>query len=220
MPTRERPADRGRRRARDAVTRLIRDGREARIAAGLSLRDVGQAVGCSHSRVRRIETGFVRAPSPEFLGAYCAVVGLDLVLRAYPAGDPLRDRAQLALLERLRARTQPSLLWRVEVPLPREGDLRAWDADVRSPVPPRWRVRFEAETVIADGQALERRLSLKMRDDPDGHTVLVVADTRANRWALRNLREGLRELLPLDARAILAALGAGADPRGNGLVLL
>jgi hypothetical protein len=59
-----------------------------------------------------------------------------------------------------------------------------------------------------------------MRDDPDGHTVLVVADTRANRRALRHLREGLRELLPLDARAIFAALGPGADPGGSGLVLI
>lgn len=177
-------------------------------------------IGSSHARVGRFERGEVEYPNLEFLGAYCAVVGLDLAIRTYPAGDPIRDRAQLALLERLRTRLHPSLRWRPEVPLPIEGDLRAWDAEIVGRQPAPWRARVEAETRIADGQALERRLSLKLRDDPEGHLILLVSDTRANRAALRSLNDGLRGLLPLSTRQVLAALAAGRDPGGSGIVVM
>jgi hypothetical protein len=81
-------------------------------------------------------------------------------------------------------------------------------------------VRVEAETKIADAQALERKLMLKVRDDPGGHIVLLVADTRGNRDAVGSLRSGLRELLPLGARELLAALSAGREPPGSGIVLM
>jgi hypothetical protein len=105
------------------------------------------------------------------------------------------------------------------VPLPIPGDLRAWDAEVRPP-DATWRVRVEGETRISDGQALERRLALKMRDGGEGHTLLLIADTRANRNALRSLRPLLHERLPLDGRAMLAALRSGRDPGGSGVVIL
>jgi hypothetical protein len=154
------------------------------------------------------------------LGAWCAVVGLDLGIRAYPTGDPIRDRAQLALLERFRARLHPSLRWRTEVPLAIERDLRAWDAEVSGGARERWRIRVEAETNVADGQALQRRLQLKIRDDPVGHVVLLVSETRANRQAVRLLKAGLRETLPLEARKVMAALGTRQDPDGSGIVML
>ena len=220
MTTRDRVADRGRRRCRDAVRRVADDGRLARIGAGLSQADVGRAIGTSHARIGRFERGDVAYPDLEFLGAYCAVLGLDLALRTYPAGDPIRDRAQLALLERFRRRVHPSLRWRTEVPLPIERDLRAWDAEIRGREPVRWRARVEAETKVADGQALERRLSLKARDDPGGHLILLVADTQGNRRSLAVLRDGLRDLLPLDTREILGALSEGRDPGGSGIVIL
>ncbi len=173
----------------------------------------------SHSKVGRFERS--AAPvSVEFVASLCAVVGLDLAIRTFPAGDPIRDRAQLTLLERLRGRLDPSLRWRTEVPLPIPGDLRAWDAEIRGRQPAPWRARIEAETNLSDGQALERRLSLKLRDDPGGHLILLVSDTRANRAALRSIGVGLRELLPLETRAILSALDAGRDPGGSGIVIL
>jgi transcriptional regulator with XRE-family HTH domain len=220
MTTRERVADRGRRRCRDAVRRVAEDGRLARIGAGLSQAEVGRAIGSSHSRVGRFERGEVAYPDLEFLGAYCAVLGLDLALRAYPAGDPIRDRAQLALLERFRARLDPRLRWRAEVPLPLDRDLRAWDAEVIGREPGPWRARVEAETRISDGQALERRLTLKQRDDPFGHVILLISDTRANRAGVHVLRDGIREQFPLGTRAILAALRVGSDPGGSGIVIL
>lgn len=220
MATRERPADRGRRRSRDAVQRLGRDHRDARIAAGLSLRACAAATGTSYPELWRFERGHVDRLDIPKVGAWCAVVGLDLAIRAYPTGDPIRDRAQLALLERFRSRLHPSLRWQTEVPLPIEGDLRAWDAEIRGHDPGRWRARVEAETRISDGQALERKLALKIRDDPDGQLILLVSDTRANRLAIPALASGLRELLPITQRAVMAALAIGRMPPGNGIVIL
>jgi transcriptional regulator with XRE-family HTH domain len=202
------------------MRRVADDGRTVRTGAGLSLRDVGQAIGTSHSKVGRFERGATQHPDLEFVAAYCAVLGLDLAIRTYPAGDPIRDRAQLALLERLRGRLHPTLRWRTEVPLPIENDLRAWDAEIRGRHPRPWRVRVEAETRVADGQALERKLALKLRDDPDGHLILLVSDTRSNRLALNALGPGLRSMLPIETRPILSALGDGREPPASGIVVM
>ena len=50
--------------------------------------------------------------------------------------------------------------------------------------------------------------------------ILLVADTRANRAAMAVLRPGLRRLLALDTRELLAALSAGRDPGSGGIVIL
>jgi transcriptional regulator with XRE-family HTH domain len=202
---------------------MIRAGEEhrlTRIAAGLSLRACADASGVSHQQLLRFEHGTLRRVIVEDMGAWFAVLGLDLSMKTYPAGDPIRDRAQLALLERLRVRLHPTLRWRTEVPLPIESDLRAWDAEIRGRDPRPWRARVEAETRIADGQALERRLALKLRDDPDGHLILLVSDTRSNRLALRALGPGLRAMVPLDSRPILSALGDGREPPASGVVVI
>jgi len=220
MGTRERPVDRGRWRASEALVRLGLDHRRARIGGGLSLREASAASGTSRSRLWRFERGrLTNVPIAE-LGGWCAIVGLDLTIRAYPAGDPMRDRPQLALLERLHSRVHAELRWRTEVPLGINGDTRAWDAEIRGSNPSPWRARVEAETGIPDAQALQRRLNLKAHDDPAGHVILLVSDTRANRAALRAIREGMRDQYPLDSRSILAALRDGRDPGGSGIVIL
>jgi transcriptional regulator with XRE-family HTH domain len=201
------------------VTLLAADGRAARTAAGLSLEAVGDAIGCSHSRVGRFERGEVRSVETDFLGAYFAVLGHELSLRAYPVGDPVRDSGQRSVLDRLMPHLHESLLFPREVPFPDPGDLRAWDAEIR-PRDNSWRLRIEAESRITDGQALERRLATKLRDGGPGHLALLVPDTRHNRAALARIREELRPLLPLDGRAILAALRAGRNPGGSGVILL
>ena len=190
------------------------------MGAGLSLRACAAASGASYPQLWRFERGEIERLNVADVGAWFAVLGLDLVIKTYPAGDPIRDRAQLALLERLRARLHPSLRWRTEVPLPIEGDLRAWDAEIRGHEPRPWRVRVEAETRIADEQALERRLRLKVRDDPNGHVILLIAETRENRRALPTLAAGMGDLLPAGPRELLSALGAGREPPGSGIVLL
>jgi hypothetical protein len=216
MGTRERPSDRGRRRAIDALRRLGNDHRLARTGAGLSLRDAGAASGAPHQQLLRFERGELDRISIPDLGAWCAVVGLDLALRSYPAGDPLRDRAHLALLERLRTRLHPSLRWKTEAPLPIPGDLRAWDALIRGG---EWRLPVEAETVLGDLQATERKLTLKLRDSGADHVILLVADTTPNRRAL-GAAPGAFANLPLGTREMLRALSRGDDPGGSGIVIL
>ncbi|HLO35109.1 MAG TPA: helix-turn-helix transcriptional regulator, partial [Candidatus Deferrimicrobium sp.] len=190
MSTRERPGDRGRRRARGDLQSLAADVRRSRVGAGLSLWAVASATGLDHARIWRFEGGRFGELTMQDIAAIGEVVGLDVRLRAYPAGDPIRDAGQVRLLERLRARLHPSLRRATEVPLPIEGDLRAWDAVIRGDG---WRLPVEAETVIDDLQALERRLALKARDGGIDHVILLVAGTRRNR------------------RALAAALGAFAD---------
>jgi hypothetical protein len=145
-----------------------------------------------------------------------AAVGLDVRLRAYPAGDAIRDVGQQRLLERLRVRLHPTLGWSTEVPLPIEGDLRAWDAMIRDSG---WRLPVDAETVLDDLQAVERRLALKRRDGGVDHVILLVSDTRRNRRALASAPGAFADL-PMRTREILRALARADDPRGIGIVIL
>lgn len=214
--TRERPGDRGRRRARSDLHVVAADERRSRIGAGLSLRAVGDATGIDHARIWRFERGQFGELGVEDIVAIGAVVGLEVRLRAFPAGDAIRDAGQQRLLERLRPRVHASLGWGTEVGLPIEGDLRAWDAVIRADG---WSVGVEAETVLDDLQALDRRLALKRRDGRMDHVILLVADTHRNRRALAAAPGAFADL-PLRAREILGALGRGADPGGSGIVIL
>jgi transcriptional regulator with XRE-family HTH domain len=216
MATRERPIDRGRRAARIQASAVGQEVREARLAAGVSQSIVAEAAGTSRAEISRIERG--RAPHAPLarLTTVAAVLGLDLSLRLYPAGLPIRDRGQVALLERLRHLIHPSLKWSTEVPLPIPGDVRAWDASISGSG---WTMYVDAETRLRDIQALQRRTSIKQRDSSASRVLLLIADTRTNRAILARLGA---PLLP-DARRprrLLADLRAGRDPGGSGVVLL
>jgi len=217
MPTRTRIVDRGTAAARRQRQDIGRELGQAREGRGLSARAVGRALGCSHGKVVRVERGESPDVSLLTLNQLAAIVGLDLSVRLYPGGNPLRDAGHVRLLERLRARLHTSLGWAIEVPLPQTGDLRAWDALIRGAG---WRQAVEAETSPHDAQALARRLELKRRDgDVDG-LVLLLPDTRRSRAFLREARDVLRPGLPLDSEAILAALARGNNPGGSGIVVL
>ena len=145
-----------------------------------------------------------------------AVVGLELRVRAYPAGDPIRDAGSQRLINRLRVRLHPDLAWLTEVPLPILGDLRAWDATIRGA---EWRLAVEAETVLDDIQAVERRLALKQRDGQIDQVLLVLADTRRNRRAMASAPAAFPGF-SRDARHVLRALAGGVDPGTSAIVLL
>jgi transcriptional regulator with XRE-family HTH domain len=191
--------------------------REARITSGLSQRMVGRLVGISHAHVSRIERGLVTGVSIDVLSKMLSVVGLELSVRAYPSGLPVRDAGHLALIERLRAVLPAGVRMRTEVPLRNDPAGRAWDVTVEPAGQP---VRMELETRLRDVQALERRIALKAASDGPGRVVLVVADTRTNRRILAAHRGHLRERFPLGTREILAALRAGRCPSENGIVVL
>ena len=195
-----------------------RELRRARLDHGLSQTVVAKAARSSRSQVGRIEAAIAPRVSLAELARLLAVVGLELSARAYPAGPPIRDAAHRALIERFRTRVAPTIAWRFEVPLGRASDRRAWDAVMLIGAA---ELAVEAETRPPDVQALQRRVALKRRDDLGvSGVVLLLADTRHNRGLLREHGEALRADFPLPGTTILAALAAGRDPGGSGIVLL
>jgi transcriptional regulator with XRE-family HTH domain len=221
MPGRLGPVRVGRERGRRLSEELRRELRDARVDRGLSQARVGAAIGWDQSRVSRFEAGRLRVDI-EQAAVLCAVVGLELSLRAYPAGPPIRDAAHLALLGRLRATCDPRLVWRTEVPLPGAGDPRAWDAMIGSAPgsTPRWWIPVEAETRPRDVQALLRRLALKARDGRTEAVILVLARTSGNRDVARRLNALDPGRFTVPPRHALAALAAGGHPGGSTLILL
>ena len=204
-------------RTRQGLAMVGREVRLARRQHSLSQQTVGRASRTSRSKVSRIERG--RAPRLTIAdaSAILAAVGLDLVLRAVPGGDPTRDAGHAALLGRFRARLHPAIRWATEVPLPLPGDRRAWDALIGRED---WRGGVEAEMRPNDLQALERRLALKQRDGGADHVILLLPDTADNRRFTRTHEAQLRQRFPLPGAAALAMLTAGAEPTGDSLVLL
>lgn len=188
------------------------------MSRGLSQRQVATVACITQSKVSEIERGSLSTVSLRDLCYLLAAVGMELSARAYPAGPPIRDAAHRTLLDRLRDRAGPGVRWRYEVPLPIVGDQRAWDAVMEVAG---FRVAVEAETRVRDVQALQRRTSLKLRDDP-GITgvVLLLNDTRSNRDTVRAQGRVLTEQFPLSQRTLLATLKEGRAPETSGLVLL
>jgi hypothetical protein len=171
----------------------------------------------------RVERGLVHNVSVSQMARIGGVVGLDVRVRAYPGPDPVRDIAQLRLLGRLEERLHGSLTFRTEVPLPIAGDQRSWDGWIRgfenrpdhgSGLP------VDAETRLHDVQALLRRLALKVRDSGVEHVLLVLAETKANRYALAHADPILGATFPVSPRRALAALAAGRHPGGSAIVFL
>jgi len=209
-------------RGRELVSTTARELGSARRNAALSQAIVAHRVGISPSQYSRIERGLsLNVPIPK-LAMIAAILGLDLSIRLYPAGDAVRDAAQIALLDRFRRRLHPSLVCRTEVPLPGPADLR--DAVVRGfrILEGRGSVRgaVEAETRPRDVQALERRLALKQRDGGVDWLILLLADTRHNRTFVAGPGSTLRARFPLDGRRALELLEAGVDLARNSIVLL
>lgn len=204
-------------RGRSLARTLLDELHNARLDRGLSGGLVAQAVGLSASQYSRIERGVSDDLSIQLASRLLAAVGLELSVRAFPAGEPLRDAAHVALLGRFRKHLHRSLRFRTEVPLPNPADRRAWDAVVSGPS---WSVGIEAETRPRDRQALERRLALKIRDGGTDHVVLLLLDSRYNRDFVRAQNDVLSERFPLPGRRALELLAAGANPEASSLVLL
>ncbi len=189
----------------------------ARQSAGLSLQRVADAVGGSRSEMSRIERGQSPWVTVTALTRACAVVGLDLRLRAYPGGEPLRDIAHVRLLDGLRSLLPRTIRIRTEVPIGDARGLRAWDAVIdrggRS-------CGVELEVRLVDAQALLRRLQLKRRDGSLPEVILVLADTRQNRASARAAASLFEAELPLTSATIKGTISAGAIPTESGVVFV
>jgi transcriptional regulator with XRE-family HTH domain len=218
MTTRQRPADLGVADARRICAAIGRELADARHMAAMSQASAAVRAGTSQSQWGRLERGELRRPTFELVCRACRAVGLAPAFKAYPAGPLVRDAASLALMARFEVLPAPPLRMRREVPIPLAGDLRAWDARIEGR---EGNASIEAESRIHDAQALERRIALKVRDDPGaGVVILVVNDTAHNRRVLAEHREALRAQLPLDGSAIARALRAGRIPPASGIVML
>jgi transcriptional regulator with XRE-family HTH domain len=194
-----------------------RELRLARVTGGKTQSWVAGQIGCSQALISLVERG--RRPAIRLLALHrhAAAVGLRLTVRAYPGGRRLLDAAQIALLNRFRARIAVLWRWEQEVPVPIAGDLRAADARISIPG---CTILIEAWTRLADAQAQVRAARLKHRDLGTDRLLLVLTASHANRRALREAGPALVDAFPVTARAALAAFAAGRDPGGDAIILL
>jgi transcriptional regulator with XRE-family HTH domain len=216
MPLRDTAADQGTRRGRFLRTRLATELETARLAAGLSYRELARQLGIGHELVAKALRADPSALTVDFVAKEAGVLGLELGASLHPVGDPVRDKAHLALIRRFRARLGSGLTWRSEVPIPIAGDRRSADGIIAGPG---FEILVEAETRLDDVQAMERKLAGKRRDLGIRGAILLIADTRHNRDVVLRLEE-LRRLFPVGTRACLAALARGREPDGDALVIL
>jgi transcriptional regulator with XRE-family HTH domain len=217
MAVKERPLNVGTERARQIAAELGREIRHARVDRGLSIAATARAAGMSGPTGSRIERGEARSVSVLQLARLMAVVGLELSCRAFLAGEPIRDAAHVALLGRFRSKLAGGVRWATEVPLPLPGDRRAWDALISGAG---WRYGVEAETGPRDGQALARRLNLKVRDGEVDGVILVLPRSRRSRAFLRAADLSIRSSFPVHGARALDRLGAGLDSSGSAIVLV
>lgn len=191
--------------------------RNARLAAGLRIRDVASAIGKSVAWVSRVERGLVSTVSVDELVLLSAAVGVKLWISSFAAARAIRDAPQLELLRRFRARVGELWSWSYEVIVPIARDQRAADAVIRRGST---LIIIEAFTRLADGQAQLRSVLLKARDMDIARVIVVIAATPANRRALSAASDVLASEFPLRTRAVLKALAEGRDPGANGVVVI
>jgi transcriptional regulator with XRE-family HTH domain len=196
---------------------VLAELRGGRLDRGLGGADVAREAGLSAAQYSRIERGLTRSLSIGQASILLGVVGLELRVAVYPAGEPLRDAAHAALIGRFKAVLHPTLRVLTEVPFPGPADRRAWDVVV---IGRGWRHGVEAETRPRDRQALERRLALKLRDGDVGSMTLLLLDSRHNRDFVRANADILAARFPIRGRRTIELLRAGVDPGGSSIVLL
>ncbi len=216
LATRERPAERGKRRGADIVQRVLRELREARLAGDVSGRAMSQALGWSGSAYRRFECGDV-PPALVDVSAAAVLLGLELSVSLHPLGQRIRDRGHQALIGRIRRAISSAFTVFAEAPLPGPHELRSWDLLLRLGGQ---RIGIEAETRIRDMQELVRHMRLRVRDGGADIVLLVLADTRTNRALVDELREALGAEFSTPPSSILRALKAGELLAGSGVVLI
>ena len=218
MATRETRRERGLRRGRELVRRLVNETMEARKAAGISQRQLAHALGRSQSEISRLE----RLTNPDSvtvveLAAINAVLGCEISAGRHPAGDPIRDKGQQALGAKFRTLLSAAIRVVAEVRLPGVGDRRSWDLLLRIGAQ---LVGVELETRVRDIQWLVRRLRERERDGGVDCLLLVLSDSQINRRLLPQLLEALGPEWTTPPRTILAALRAGRPLPGSAVILL
>lgn len=145
-----------------------------------------------------------------------AVLGLKLVVKLYPVGEPIRDAAQVKYINRLLDRIGKAWMVRLDVPIPLAGDLRAIDIVLTGACV----IAIEVVTRLTDIQAVIRAAQLKQRDFGATRLIIVVASSTANRNAIAAARPSLAAAFDLDTQRVLASLATGRDPGRDAIVVL
>jgi HTH-type transcriptional regulator/antitoxin HipB len=215
MPAIERRMVRADGRARLALQTLGRELRTARVNHGLSQDAVAAASGVAQAEISRIEHGARPGATLRTLARLATALGLELSVRLYPAGEPIRDKAHIATLARFRKAVGEGWSWAAEVPLPIPGDRRAWDRILRGD---RVTIGVEAETRPTDLQEIQRRVGLKKRDGHVDRVILLLADTAWNRRLVR--LNDLQSGFPTPGKIALHSLSKGHDPGGDAVILI
>ena len=204
------------RRAHRLLMDAGRELRAVRVNRGLSQRAIAAATGIEQAELSRVERGLRPGVTVRSLTRIGAAVGVDLSLRLFPGGEPVRNAAHARLLARFRQLIgDRHWRWGAEVPLPIPGDRRAWD---RLLTGPEVRIGVEGETRPTDMQELQRRLALKKRDGGVDRVILVMPNSE---WCRRLLRlNDMTSAFPVAARIALRALRDGRDPGGDAVILV
>ena len=182
MSSHRRRLDVGRRAAAAELSNIGAELRTAREQAGLSQRAVAVSLGWRREKISRIENARLRTAALHDLMAQSAALGLTMRVKVYPDGPPLRDIAQLSVSQRLLSRISNTWRVRMEVPLTLPGDRRAFDLWLAAD---RITIAIEVFTKVRDVQAQIRAAHLKWRDSDATRLIVVVAESHANRTALR-----------------------------------
>jgi transcriptional regulator with XRE-family HTH domain len=215
MVATRRAIDEARQRAVRLRVELGREVRAARQSRDLSQRAVAVASGITQSQLSRVERGIYPAVTVEDMATTAAALGLELSVRLFPSGEPIRDKAHAALLSRFRRAVGERWQWAAEVPLPIPGDRRAWDRVMRRAGVV---LGVEAETRPTDMQELQRRLALKKRDGGVDRLILVLPNSD---WCRRVVRlNDVESTFPVPGRVAFRALAEGRDPGGDAVLLV
>ena len=216
MPVRESAVNAGARRGRHLTRMLGAEVRGARRMAGISQDTLGAAVGLSGSEVGRVERGEAPWLTLDHAARLLGAVGLDLWVRAYPGGLPVRDAAHLHLLARFEARLPSSVRCHREWPIPDSSDRRALDLLPRG-------ATLQDRSRGGDGPGrppgIGTDINLKRRDAALERMILLVRDSVRNREILRSA-DALRTVVSTRHARRDGRPGARSDPDSDGIVIL
>jgi transcriptional regulator with XRE-family HTH domain len=219
MPTAQRLYDRGTQLGERHLAELGEEFKRARLVLGLSQQEVADAARVDRADYSRIERHKLVRLSIVVAARIGAALGLDVSVKAFPSGVSIRDAGQARRLKQVMEHVGPPLTHRREVPLPRRADAfegRSWDLCLFGHAE---RTTIEFEVRMYDLQAQERRLTLKLRDDPANHFLLIVADTESNRRVLAEFGWQFCGLKRLRTATVLKQLERGEHPQ-TGFILL
>jgi hypothetical protein len=203
------------------ISTVLKELEQKRVEATISQGLLASARGTSQSSMARVLTNQRADIGLIELSEVASVLGMELFVRVYPIGDPVRDKGQLAAGRRFDACLSGRWLVMDEAPVAGPGDERSWDKSLRlKDAQPTHVVGVDIESRVHDIQAIVRRTRLRERDGRADAILIVLSDTAHNRRIVDDLRHSLGESYATPPRVIMRALREGSQLLGSGVVLI